>query len=385
MRRFIGLDVHKAYVYGYELQEKGTGRAFRFPNTPEGWTQFCATLDGSAHVALEVTGNAYRCYDLVSLHAGKVLLVDPLKLRRLGVKTDKLDAKTMAEQLALGLIPEVWVPPVPIRELRVLIKHRYNLVRRRTMFKNALKAVLLRNGLSLERFASVTPRAVEKWLQAELSEADRLVLVSCASMIMAMDEQLAEVERQILKRVRGADIVRRLVCIPGLGLISAAAIYAFLGDPWRFCNAKAVGRYAGLDPAVYQSGQTYRIGHISKQGQAVLRWHLVEAAWSIGRFDRGPLGQFFRRLQARHGLAKASVATARKLLVVAWAMWRRGETYRVDPPSPSYARKLREMDRQAERAASVEELVSRLRVELGALSTQGLGGAHRGGLLGAAA
>ncbi len=124
MRRLIGLDVRKAYVHGYERSEEGTGRTFRFPDTPEGWRKFCATLDGSAEVALEVTGNAYRCYDLVSPHAGKVLLVNPSAQRRLGVKTDKLDAKTMAEQLALALIPEVWVPPAPIRGLRVLIKHR---------------------------------------------------------------------------------------------------------------------------------------------------------------------------------------------------------------------------------------------------------------------
>ncbi|MBE3598634.1 MAG: IS110 family transposase [Limnochordaceae bacterium] len=384
MHRFIGLDVHKAYVYGYELQEKGTGRTFRFPNTPEGWTKFCATLDGSAHVALEVTGNAYRCYDLVSPHAGKVLLVNPSARRRLGVKTDRLDAKTMAEQLALGLIPEVWVPPAPIRELRVLIKHRYNLVRRRTMFKNALKAALLRNGLTLDRFAAITERALEKWLRADLSEADRLVLVSSAAMVMALDVQVAEVERQILKRVRGVGAVRQLASIPGLGLISAAAIYAFVGDPQRFGNGKAVARYAGLDPAVYQSGQTHRIGRISKQGPPLLRWHLVEAAWSIGRFDRGPLGQFYRRMQASQSPAKAAVATARKLLVVAWAMWRRGEVYRADQPSPSYARKLRELDRQAEQAAPLEELIQRLRVELDTPPAQGATG-RRGGSLGAAA
>lgn len=83
MRRCIGLDVHKTYVYAYELQEKGTGRGFRFPNTPEGWARFCATLDGSTQVALEVTGDAYRCYDLLSMHAGRVLLVNPMALRRL--------------------------------------------------------------------------------------------------------------------------------------------------------------------------------------------------------------------------------------------------------------------------------------------------------------
>lgn len=385
MRRYIGLDVHKAYVYGYERNEEGTGRGFRFPNTPEGWTTFCATLDGSAHVALEVTGNAYRCYDLVSPHAGKVLLVNPSAQHRLGVKTDKLDAKTMAEQLALGLIPEVWVPPAPIRELRVLIKYRYHLVRRRTMFKNTLKAVLLRNNLGFERFGAVTAKALETWLEADLPEADRLVLVSAASMVMALDAQIAEVERQILKRVRGVAAVRLLASIPGLGLMSAAALYAFLGDPARFGSPKAVARYAGLDPAVYQSGQVDRIGHISKHGPALLRWHLVEAAWNVGRFDPGPLGQFYRRLEQVRGKAKAAVATARKLLVVAWALWRRGEVYRADRPSASYARKLRELDREAEQAAPVEELIQALRAELVTPPTQGAAFAHQGRPLGAAA
>lgn len=98
MRRFIGLDVPKAYPV---------------PQRPRGVAQFCAALDGSAHVALEVTSDAYRCRNPVSPDAGRVLLVNPSALRRLGVKTDKLDAKTMAEQVALGLIPEVWVPPAP--------------------------------------------------------------------------------------------------------------------------------------------------------------------------------------------------------------------------------------------------------------------------------
>lgn len=147
-------------------------------------------------------------------------------------------------------------------------------------------------------------------------------------------------------------------------MISAAAIYAFLGDPARFDSLKAVARYAGLDPAVYQSGQVDRIGCISKHGPALLCWHLVEAAWSIGRFDPGALGQFYRRLQATRGHAKAAVATGRKLLLVAWAMWRRGEVYHVAQPSGAYARKLRQLDRQGQEALSVDDLAQRLQLLL---------------------
>ena len=219
----------------------------------------------------------------------------------------------------------------------------------------------------------------------ELSEADRLVLVSAASMVMALDAQLAEVERQILKRVRGVVAVRLLASTPGLGLMSAAALYAFLGDPTRLCSPKAVARYAGLDPAVYQSGQVDRIGHISKHGPALLRWDLVEEAWSVGRFDPGPLGQFYRRLEQVRGKAKGAVATARKLLVAAWALWRRGELYRTDQPLPSYARKLRELDRQAQQPVQVEDLIRRLRIELSLPSAAEVGDDLYGRSAGAAA
>lgn len=114
---FLGLDIHKTktHVYAYERNADDSGRGFRFPNTPDGWAKFCARQDRNARLALEVTGNTYWCYDLVSAHAVHVLLVNPSAVRRLGVKTDKSDAKTMAEQLALGLISQVWVPPMPIR------------------------------------------------------------------------------------------------------------------------------------------------------------------------------------------------------------------------------------------------------------------------------
>src|SRR5690606_10327445 len=110
------------------------------------------------------------------------------------------------------------------------------------------------------------------------------------------------------------------------------AIWAALGDPRRFHTPKQVARYAGLDPSVHQSGETYFHGKISKNGNPLLRTYLIEAAHILARFDVGPLGQFYHRTCRQLGHKRAVVARARKLLTVAWRMLLTGEPYRHQRP-----------------------------------------------------
>ena len=122
--------------------------------------------------------------------------------------------------------------------------------------------------------------------------------------------------------------VQVLLTITGVGLISAAATWAILGEPHRFPRAKQVARYAGFDPSIVQSGEQHRQGRISKAGSPLLRTLLVEAAHSLASWDSGPLGQFYARKAQEVGSPKAIIALARKLLIVAWRMLQTGEVYR---------------------------------------------------------
>lgn len=149
MPRYLGLDLHRRYIHGCEwTPETRQERHFRFPNTRNGWSQFVATLDSSCWVAMEVTGNAFQAYDLLSPHAEKVLLANPIELKRLGSgrHTDRVDAARLAKMLALGTLPTIWVPPLEVREVRILLRYRERLKSTRARFLNQIRAALRRNG-----------------------------------------------------------------------------------------------------------------------------------------------------------------------------------------------------------------------------------------------
>lgn len=335
MPRYFGLDLHKRYVHGCEwLVDQQKGRHFRFPNTKEGWAGLLRQVDGECWVALEVTGNAFEAHDLLLPHVGRVLLANPVELKRLGSgrHTDRVDAERLAKMLALGTLPTVWVPPPAIRDIRRLVQYRDRLVRHRRRCLTQAKAVLRRHGLDGPRgtdpLRHLQPEQVE-----QLPEVDRVLLLSALRQRLSVEAELQAIEAELVRRVAREPAVQLLLSVTGVGTVAAATLWAYLGDPTRFPTAKQVTRYAGLDASVHQSGEDQRHGRISRNGCSLLRAVLVEAAHSVARHDCGPLGAFYRRKQRQIGPHKAVVALARKLLVVAWRMLLTGEVYRATKPA----------------------------------------------------
>lgn len=353
MVRYTGLDLHKDYIHGFEwIPGQAKGRHFRFGNSREMWEQFIRQhVDRNCAVAFEVTANAFQVYDWLVPHAGQVVLANPVELKRLGSgrHTDRVDAERLAKMLALGTVPAVWVPPQPVREMRVLLRYRNQLVRERTRHQNQVRAALRRNGYGVPKGGDVRVWLRRHGEKVALPAGDHAILDSALRMLDAVDREISGLEAEIAARAAEVPEVRLLLSIPGLGVLAAAMIWARIGDPTRFPNGKAVGRYAGLDPAVDQSGQRDRRGRISKNGPADLRSILVQAAYQVGRHDTGPLGQYYRRKEKQMGRKRAVVALARKLLVVAWKLLLTGELYR-GTNQQLYARKLRLLDRKAPQA-----------------------------------
>ena len=333
MPRYIGLDLHARYIHGCERRPEAADghkeQHFRFPNTPDRWAQLLPQLDRTCWVALEVTGSACEVDDVLSPHVDRVLLANPVDLKRLGSgrHTDRVDAARLAKMLAVGTLPTVWVPPQPMREVRRLVYYRSRLASSRRRAINEAKVVVRRAGYVLPREADV-----RRWLTSErlaaLPASDRVILLSTCRQITTLDAELDGIEGEIARGVADIPAVQVLLTITGVGLISAAATWAILGDPHRFPRAKQVARYAGLDPSIVQSGEQYRQGRISKAGSPLLRTLLVEAAHSLARWDTGPLGHFYTRKAQEVGPRKAIIALARKLLIVAWRMLQTGEVYR---------------------------------------------------------
>jgi len=185
------------------------------------------------------------------------------------------------------------------------------------------------------------------WLrQVELPAEERETVDGCLRQIDFLDQEIAEVEKQVARDALISPQIKRLMTVPGVNVIVAATFLAAVGDISRFPTARQLVGYIGLDPRVRQSGSAPAThGRISKQGSASARHALVEASWSVVR-QPGPLHAFYQRIRARRGHQVAVVAAARKLACLFWCMLTRHEDYAYGQPSLT-RKKLRRLELQA--------------------------------------
>jgi len=353
---YVALDLHRDYVHRCQLEPHPEGakmRHSRFPNTREGWARFIETETGpQTWVAFEVTGNAFEVWDLLSPHVGRVLVAkaSAAKEKGSGRKTDRADTERLVLGLAQGTLPAVWVPPKEVRDLRHLLQARRRTDSRRKAVGNQLRAILRRNWIQVP-----TGTDVQAWIAAhpealdELGPADRILALSALRQYEVLAQEVAALTAEVAARTEKEPRVQLLLSIPGVSLITAAHIYAYLGDPSRFPGPKQLTRYAGLDPSVHSSGERNRRGRTSKNGCKPLRTALIEAAHTVARYDTGPLGQFFARMRKKAGYHKSIVALARKLLIVAWRILLTGTSYH-GARLETTQRKVRHLERQAARS-----------------------------------
>lgn len=362
MPDYVALDLHRDYVHVCRLVPHPKGAQMRhsqFPNTLPGWQRF---IDENAHpqmrVAFEVTGNAFEAHDLLSPHVGEVLVTkaEAARAKGTGRKTDRADTERLVVGLAEGTLPAVWVPPVQVRHLRDLLSAREGALKHQKALGNRIRALFRRAmmpipvGCDVHAWLTKNPDALK-----QLNPIHQKIALSHWRRYQAVGDEVEALTAEIASAVQENPMCRQLLTIPGVSLLTAAHIYAYLGDPARFPSAKQVSRYAGLDPSVHASGERHYTGAISKHGCRRLRAVLVEAAHVVVRSDRGPLGQFFQRLRARKGYAKSIVALARKLVVVAWKIMLTGEAYRGEREE-STQRKVRRIARTAEKVRDWDAL-----------------------------
>ena len=242
-------------------------------------------------------------------------------------KTDERDAELLLQLLVEGRFAKlrVWVPPAEERDVRQLVLHRHRLVQMRTRVKNQLRAVALNEGVGRKpglwsRKGQEQFRALELPTWTARRRQDNLDLQE--ELVRRTDPLDQAVEAEAARRPE----VARLRTHPGVGPITGLAFVLTLGDPTRFQCGKQVASYLGLIPAEHSSGGRQRLGHITRQGNALLRGLLVEAAHVAVQHDL-ELGRCYRRLAMRKNRSIAAVAVARKLAVRLWWMWNRGLDY----------------------------------------------------------
>jgi transposase len=345
--RTVALDVHKRFAE-VAVHEDGALRRLGRIETAQ-LRLFAQSLGPQDHVVLESTAMTWAIAELLAEHAGRVTVSNPMRTRAIAsakVKTDKIDAKVLAQLGAADFLPEVWAPDEVTRALRRRIAHRSSLVCQRTRLRNQIHAVLTRN-LIQAPVTDVFGQGGRRWLaDVALPAHEREQVDSNLRLHDALDVEVELVERQLAEQALARRDVRHLMTIPGVGAITALALVAVIGDVTRFPSPRHLVGYIGLDPRVRQSGdKAARHGHISRAGQAHARGLLVEAAHTAIRTP-GPLRAFHARIAARRGKQIALCATARKLAVLAWHLLSKDEDYRYGAPTITQ-RKLRTLQRKA--------------------------------------
>lgn len=354
--RTIGLDVHRHFAEIAILEGKEE-RQLRISTEPQALREFARSLRPDDQVVLEATANTWPIADLLVERAGKVVVSNPLRTRAIAdakIKTDKVDAKTLAQLLAADFIPEVWVPDPATRALRGRIARHRALVQQRTRLRNQIHAALIRSLVSCP-YSDVFGVAGRRWLaEAALASHERAGVESALRLHDSFEAEIALLDRELSRMALADTDAQRLCTIGGIGAVTALALVAVVGPIERFGRPAKLVSYLGLDPRVRQSGdRAARIGHISRAGQAHARGLLVEAAHSAVR-SPGPLAAFHARIADRRGPAIAAVAVARKLAVIIWHLLSDQSGYRFSSPT-----RLADKRRRMELAAGTERTRTR--------------------------
>ncbi len=322
---YIGMDLHKQdLVMAVEDEQGPVGRVRRIAcrdtdaiqAAVERWRPFRAVVEASA---------SYRwLYDLV-LPLGEVILAHPLRLRAITAaraKTDRLDARLLAQLLRANLIPTAYVPPAPYQRLRDLTRSRARLSCGATLAKNQVHALLARANVHPPLKTLFGPRG-RRWLAAlDLGLSGNLVRDELVRRLEHYGREIAALDAHLEAVASEFPQAEALEVLHGIGRYSALLVVAEIGEPERFRNARQVGAYAGLTARVHQSGSHEHRGGISKQGSRWLRWVLVQAAIKLVRRD-ARLAAFYQRIRKRAGRNVARVAVARKLAGICWVRLRR--------------------------------------------------------------
>lgn len=325
MQNFVGLDVHKSFIYAVATDKEGKQLFERkVKNDPHELDQLLKKLpQAETNIALEACSVWQYVYDYLS-DSGytKIALTNPLQVKLIAnsrKKTDKHDARVLADLLRTNMLPQSYAAPKDVREQRQITRHRASLVRIRTELKNKVHAILLRHGIGYEYSDVFGDAGIEYLRSIDLPACDRFELDQYIELIESINAKVKETNLQVTNYVDGHPHARLIMDMPGIDYYSALTICGEIGDVHRFPHAKKLVSFAGLNPSIYQSGNTLHSGHISKQGNRNLRWILVQCANVSIRHDKN-LAAFYNKLRKSKCHNVAIVAVAKKMLVRIYAM-----------------------------------------------------------------
>jgi transposase len=324
----VGIDLHRKRSHVAVIDESGSQLlSRRIVNDPTTFLELLARIEGESKIALEATYGWEWLADLLQEAGYELHLAHPLRTKAIAaarVKTDAVDARTLAHLLRADLLPEAYVAPRELRDLRDLLRHRLALTRMRSALKQRVGAILAKHGIQRPYSNLFGPGGLRFLEELELRQGPRRRLDSLLALIADFDREIDRTSAEIDQRAKADAYVEVLCQIRGIGRYIAMLVIAEVGDIARFPSARHLCAWAGLTPTVRSSDGKARLGHITGQGSPALRWALVEAAQHSAR-GGGPLRHAYERITKRRGKSVAKVAVARKILTLCFYGLRDGE------------------------------------------------------------
>jgi transposase len=316
----MGLDQHRGQITA-EWIETETGEVSRARVAPahrEPVARFLGRFRGAElEVALEATTGWRFVVEELRAIGADVHLAEPAETaarrgNKKRAKSDRADARHLRELLMIARLPESWIPPEHLLDLRARVRLRHTLSAQRGEWQQRIQAVLYHHGVPQRR--RLMTAEGRQWLtDVALSDTAREQVTVAIAMIDALDVQIAPLDRELRAYARRQVGCRALMAHYGIGALTAVTILAELGDCRRFSSSRHAVRYAGLDITVHESDQRRAPGHLSRQGPPALRWALFEAA-QVARRPASPDRDYYTQAADRLGANRACLAIARKLL-----------------------------------------------------------------------
>lgn len=339
---YAGLDLSRQKLVVHVLNEAGeTVTTTWVPPTRAGLRGLVgqvALYDREVTAVVESMTGGRFVHDELELCGWDVELADAAKakaLAPLAAKTDKIDARVLAELARRDLVPAIWLPDPAVRAERESARFRLHLVKHRTALKNRIHATLITFGQPVPVSDLFGAAGRELLGRLELPEPWSTTLSRSLDLVDELDHRIVACEREL--RTAGADhpYVPLLITLPGISWVLAYTIASEIGDIGRFATTKRLAGYTGLCPRVYQSGETDRRGALTKTGPKYLRWALIEAATHASRHERfhAKYERTKRRLGKQRGGKIARIELARELAAVIWHMLTRQEPFRTAGPT----------------------------------------------------
>ncbi|MFQ5974673.1 MAG: IS110 family transposase, partial [Alphaproteobacteria bacterium] len=365
---FYGLDVHKEFIQVCRLSPDGRRRReFRIAATREALEAFARRLTPDDQVALEATFHSWAIHAILAPAAGRVVVVNALQVKAIAhakIKTDKVDARTLAQLLRVDFLPAVQLPDDEAWALRQLISHRRLLIKQQTAAKNTIRSLLNRRLLALPEGVTPFARKTRRWMhELALPATERFVLDNALELLEQIEARVAAADAQLRAHASITESAKLLMTIPGINITVAIALLAAIGDIQRFPTPPKLAAYFGLVPKVRQSAGRCHHGTITKAGPCTARSLAIEAAQVLAR-SSSPLTATYWRVRHKRGHNAAVTALARKLITIVWHLLHKREPYRYAPAARTRD-KLRRVTPERTRTTRVPHSLDRVYAEAG--------------------